>query len=125
MIACIYQNILWVSVQNDIWTSFLIFSASIYVSTSRLMSCRKCCVEILCMLVVVSMFWTVYSTDFAFPMISSLSSIGGLDIKVFFQGGLKNQNDKICFYDNSQNVYVFVDFPSVLYDFHFQVLLEV
>ena len=66
---------------------FEIFNASIYVSTSRLMSCRKCCVEILCMSAVVSVFCTVCSTDFAFSMISSLSSIGGLDIKVFVAGG--------------------------------------
>ena len=66
---------------------FEFFNASIYVSTSRLISCRKCCVEILCMSAVVSMFCTVYSTEFAFSMISSLSSIGGLDIKVFVAGG--------------------------------------
>ena len=52
-----------------------------------LMSCRKCCVEILCMSTVVSVFCTVCSTDFAFSMISSWSSIGGLDIKVFVVGG--------------------------------------
>ena len=37
---------------------------------------------------VVSVFCTVCSTDFAFSMISSLSSIGGLDIKVIVAGGL-------------------------------------
>ena len=62
---------------------------------------------------VVSIFCTVCSTDFAFSMISPLSSIGGLDIKVFVAGVLENQNDKIFFHDNSQNVYVFVGFPSV------------
>ena len=77
------------------------------------MSCRKCYVEILCMSDVVSIFCTVCSTDFAFSMISSLSSIDGLDIKVFAVGILENQNAKICFCDNSQNVYVFVGFPSV------------
>ena len=92
---------------------FEIFNASIYVSTSRWMSCRKCCVEILCVSTVVSVFCRVCSTDFAFSMISSLSSIGDLDIKVFVQGVLKNENDKICFCNSSQNVYVFVGFPSV------------
>ena len=77
------------------------------------MSCKKCCVEILCMSAVVSVFCTVCSTDFAFSIMSSLSSIGGLDIKVFVAGVLENQNDKSCFYDNSQNVYVYVGFPSV------------
>ena len=47
------------------------------------------------MSVVFSVFCTVCSTDFAFAMISSLSSIGGLDIKVFVAGGfgkLKQQD---------------------------------
>ena len=35
---------------------------------------------------VLSVFCTVCSTDFAFSMILSLSSIGGLDIKVFLAG---------------------------------------
>ena len=65
---------------------FEIFDASIYVSISRCMSCRKCCVEILCMSAVVGVFCTVCSTDFAFSMISSLLSISGLDIKVFVAG---------------------------------------
>ena len=67
---------------------FEIFNASTYVSISKLMSCRKCCVEILCTSTVVSVFCTVCSTDFALSMISSLSSIGGPDIKVFIVGGL-------------------------------------
>ena len=67
---------------------FEIFNASIYVSTSKLMTCSKCCEEILCMSTVVSVFCTVCGTDFAFSIISSLSSIGGLDIKVFVAGGL-------------------------------------
>ena len=83
---------------------FEIFNASIYVATSRLMSCRKCCIEIFCMSPVVSAFYTVCSTDFAFSMISSLSSIGGLDIKVFVVGG---------FATVVRNVYVFVGSPSV------------
>ena len=66
---------------------FEIFNASTYVATSRLMSCRKCCVEILCMSAVVSVFCTVCSTDFEFSMILSLLSMGGLDIKVFATGG--------------------------------------
>ena len=66
-----------------------IFNASIYVSTSKLISCRKCCVEILCKSAVVSVFCTICSTDFAFSMISSLSSTGGLDIKVFVAGSLR------------------------------------
>ena len=58
------------------------------VTTSSVQySNRKCCVEILCMTAVVSVFCTVCSTDFAFSMISSLSSIGGLDIKIFVAGG--------------------------------------
>ena len=65
---------------------FEIFNTSIYVSTSKLMSFKKC-VDIFCMSTVVSLFCTVCSTDFAFSMISSLSSISGLDIKVFVIGG--------------------------------------
>ena len=68
---------------------FEIFNTPIYVSTSKLMSCRKCCVEILCMSTVVSVFCTVCSTDFAFSIISSLSSIGGAHIKVFVVGGFR------------------------------------
>ena len=77
------------------------------------MSCRKCCVEILSMSAVVSVFCTVCSTDFTFSMISSLSSIGALYIKVFVAGVLEDQNDKICVCNSSQNVYGFVGFPSV------------
>ena len=51
---------------------------------------QKCCVELLCMSTVVSVFCTVCSTDFAFCIISSLSSIDGLDIKVFVVGGYRN-----------------------------------
>ena len=87
MIACIYKNILWVLLQNDIWPIFEIFNASIYVTTSTLMSCSNCCVDVLCMSTVVRVFCTVYSTDFAFCIMSSLSSIGGLDVKVFVEGG--------------------------------------
>ena len=64
-----------------------IFNASIYVSTSKLISCRKCGVDLLCTSSVVSVFCTVCSSDFAFSMISLLSSIGGQDIKVFVAGG--------------------------------------
>ena len=67
---------------------FEIFNASIYVSTSKLISCRKCCVEILCKSAVLSVFCIVCTTDFAFSIISSLSSTGGQDIKVFVAGGL-------------------------------------
>ena len=47
----------------------------------------KCCVEILCMSAVVSVFFMACGIDFAFSLISSLSSIGCLDIKVFVTGG--------------------------------------
>ena len=67
---------------------FEIFNASIYVSTSKLISCKKCCVYILCKSAVVSVFCTVCSSGFEFSIISSLSSTGGQDIKVFAAGGL-------------------------------------
>ena len=64
-----------------------ICNASIYVSTSKLMSCRNCCVDLLCTFAVVSVFCTVCSSDFAFSIILSLSSRGGQDISVFVAGG--------------------------------------
>ena len=51
------------------------------------MSCRNCCVDLLCTFAVVSVFCTVYSSDFAFSIILSLSSRGGPDISVFVAGG--------------------------------------
>ena len=64
-----------------------IFNGSIYVSTSKVISCRKCCVDSLCTSAVVSVFCTVCSSDFAFSHYFSQSSIGGQDIKVFVAGG--------------------------------------
>ena len=64
-----------------------ICNASIYVSTSKLMSCRNCCVDLLCTLAVVSVFCTVCNSDFTFSIILSSSSRGGQDIKVFLAGG--------------------------------------
>ena len=62
------------------------------------MSSRKCCVEILCTSTGVSVFYTVCRTNFAFSMILSLSSIGGLDIKVFVAGGLGKKRKDFFLY---------------------------
>ena len=93
---------------------FEIFNACIYVSTSKLMSWRKCCVEILSMFTVVSVFCTVCSTDFAFSMILSLSSINGLDIKAFVvRGFFKTKTTRFVSVTVVRMSMFFVGFPSV------------
>ena len=47
------------------------------------MSCRNSCADLFCIFVVVSVFCTVHSTDFAFSIVWSLSSSGGRDMVVF------------------------------------------
>ena len=63
------------------------WNASIYVPTSKLMSCRNCCVDMFCLFAVVSVFCRVCSSDFAFSIIWSLLSRGCQDISAFVAGG--------------------------------------
>ena len=71
-----------------------IFNASIYVSTFKLISYRKCCVDLLCTSAVVSVFCKVCSSDFAFSITLSWSSTGGQDIKVFVAGGFRKLKEQ-------------------------------
>ena len=82
-------------------------NASMYVSTCTLMSCRNSCVDLFCIFAVVSVFCTVYRTDFAFSIMWSLSSRGGQDMSVFVAGGfgkpkwhdllLRQYSECVCF----------------------------
>ena len=63
-----------------------ICNASMYVSICKLMSCRNSCVDLFCIFVVLSVFCTVHSTDFAFYIMWSLSSSGDQDMIVFVAG---------------------------------------
>ena len=74
-----------------------VHNKSIYVLTSKLISCRNCCVDLLCTFAFVSMFCAVCSSDFAFSIILSWSSRGGQDIKVFVAGGFGNSNQQDLF----------------------------
>ena len=61
---------------------------SMYVSTCKLMSCRNSlCRFVFVYLLLVSVFCTVCSTDFAFSIMWPLSSGGGQDMSVFVAGG--------------------------------------
>ena len=102
-----------------------ILNASIYVSTSKLISWRNCCVDLLCTIAVVSVFCTGCRSDFAFPVFCHDHQEVVEILRFLLQVVLENQNGKICFCDSSQNVYVSVGCPWFWYHVHFQMLMEI
>ena len=80
-----------------------IFNVFIYVSISKLISCRKCCVDLLCIFVVVSVFCTVCRVILHFPVFCHDHQEVVKILRFLLQVVLENQNGKICFCDSSQN----------------------